>query len=168
MILRATVGGDLHTPRTSAETSALIDRAFREQRTWMPGRGAGDSTDFFFDDGQDQRFPRSILLVRVNASTGLGFLAWWRNRPLAGEEHDIWVTDNVEPADEDPLVLAEAHGLASAGPAVVLPVEQLRAAVEEYCHTGTGGHAPRADRLGGTPSAAGRDGPGDRPWRRLD
>ncbi|GAA4978550.1 hypothetical protein GCM10025331_86920 [Actinoplanes utahensis] len=124
----------------------MIDRAFREQRSWAPGRGAGDETDFFFVEGgliPSRQAPNSTLMVRVNASTGLGALIWFVNTLRAdasGRQDDqwIWVTDNADPADDDPLVAAEPHELIGVGPSVVLPVAEIRAAVEEYCRAGTG------------------------------
>jgi len=66
----------LWLPRTRAETAAVIDQAFREQRTWVPGRGADDDSDFFV--AEEGFTPKR----RVNASTSVG--AWRRDRMATG------------------------------------------------------------------------------------
>ncbi|WP_229075924.1 Imm1 family immunity protein [Actinoplanes sp. DH11] len=81
------------------------------------------------------------LFISINVETGFGALTWYvmQNRPRASDIHDVvWVTDNPQPTDADPRVVADPDAGGFYHPRSAIPLEQVRAALVEFCATGTG------------------------------
>ncbi|GAA4608891.1 hypothetical protein BJY16_007062 [Actinoplanes octamycinicus] len=94
--------------------------------------------------GGGTEFASNQLSVAVNRATGYGALIWSVDADLfpgrGGIYDDIWVSDNPEPPAFDTRVLADpdvAEGRWH-DPRSTLPLDQVRAALEEFCRTGTG------------------------------
>ncbi|MER5470066.1 Imm1 family immunity protein [Streptomyces sp. NPDC002685] len=104
----------------------------------------------------------SYLHAAVNARTGYGALKWCLTQDSAivmdaAIADRVWLSDNPAPPDLDPDVIADPGFPLSHHPRSTLPITRARAAVEEYCRTGTG-HRPTC--IDWTP--------GDLAGRRLD
>ncbi|MFD9398140.1 Imm1 family immunity protein [Streptomyces sp. NPDC060011] len=86
------------------------------------------------------------LHAAVNAQTGHGALKWMLTRrstvvmdPAIADQ--VWLSDNPAPPTKDPNVIADPGFPLYHHPRSTLPVDRIRAAVEEYCRAGTG-HRP--------------------------
>ncbi|MEU4681093.1 Imm1 family immunity protein [Micromonospora sp. NPDC023737] len=127
----------------------LITLAVDEQRVSLPGVGAGDNVVFTFAERRHTArtrdwWPDNYLHVSVNSSTGYGGLVWYVSPQRAARDRDevsqwCWVSDNPTPPDFDPRVLSDPGSPLCYDRRSVLPVAQVRTAVEEFCRTGTGG-----------------------------
>jgi Immunity protein Imm1 len=95
-------------------------------------------------DPYGEPWPDNWLAVTVNATTGYGGLTWCRPastapQPTGDEIADyVWVIDNPSPPDFDPRVVSDPGVPYFYHPRSTLPVTLIRAALEEFCHTGTG------------------------------
>jgi Immunity protein Imm1 len=90
-------------------------------------------------DGPDM--PDNFLRVSVNNSTGYGGLIWFVSDKYPKREGmfgSVWVSDNPNPPDFDPRVVADSGEPTFHDPKSALPVPQVRAAVEDFCRRGTG------------------------------
>jgi hypothetical protein len=88
-------------------------------------------------------WPDNHLQVGVNPATGYGGLVWYvspdRAERLGDEELQYaWVTDNPNPPEDDPLVVSDPCVPMCFDRRSTLPIEDIRAALEEFCRTGTG------------------------------
>lgn len=95
-------------------------------------RGSGESESF---DG------KSHLRVGANRKTGYGALCWLVNeghRQAGSVAGGAWVSDNPHPLSEDPRVICDPSIPTFHDPRGAFPIIQVRAAVEEFCRTGTG------------------------------
>lgn len=148
MVLNAWVGGVWYHPETWSQVSDLLDRIMRQQRTWFPGIGVGDSValsisaDPYTSEAPGRR-PDNYLHVRMNSFTGYGGLIWHvmgdRARATGAEDDQwCWVSDNPSPPSFDPLVLSDPGAPLSFDPRSALPAAQVRAAMEEFSRTATG------------------------------
>ena len=86
-------------------------------------------------------WPDNYLHVAANISTGYGGLVWFvadRHPRRGGVFDHVWVSDNPSPPDFDPQVISDPGEPRLHDPRSVLPLPRVRAAVEEFCRTGTG------------------------------
>ncbi|MEV0513813.1 Imm1 family immunity protein [Nonomuraea sp. NPDC050405] len=93
--------------------------------------------------GTSTWWPDNFLQIAVNATTGYGGLIWFVSAERAEKAGDgiseyVWVSDNPCPPDFDLRVVSDPgipmfHDIRS-----TLPVSLVRAALEEFCRTGTG------------------------------
>jgi Immunity protein Imm1 len=128
--------------------SELVDTVIREQHFSIPGVGVGDPVSFSFADRRHTAetrgwWPDNYLRVGVNSSTGYGGLVWHVSPKRAGASGDdksqwCWVSDNPTPPDFDPKVFSDPGSPLCYDPRSTLPVLRVRAALEEFCRTGTG------------------------------
>lgn len=146
MILNAMIHRQWHYAETWPEMSALITEVIEnlEAETDTPYWSPGDDACFMFSDrrhvdGPDM--PDNFLRIAVNTSTGFGGLIWLvgENHPARGGIFDhVWVSNNPNPPDFDPRVVSDPGEPMFHDPRSALPVSEVRAAVEEFCRTGTG------------------------------
>ncbi len=85
----------------------------------------------------------SYLHVAVNARTRYGALKWMlpKESTVLADPHiadHVWLSDNPAPPAVDPDVLADPCFPRFHHPRSALPATLIRAAVEEFCRTGTG------------------------------
>ncbi|MGW6518942.1 Imm1 family immunity protein [Streptomyces sp. NPDC054950] len=147
-MLNVRSGATYSYAETWPEMAELITRAVEDQRFVVPGVGAGDNVLFFFADRRHTAdthdwWPDNHLHVSVNVTTGYGGLVWYvgpDRAEAAGDETSqwCWVSDNPTPPASDPQVLSDPHSPLCFDPRSTLPVEQIRAALEEFCRRGTG------------------------------
>ncbi|MGW2647851.1 Imm1 family immunity protein [Streptomyces sp. NPDC001393] len=148
LILNVRIGSTYHYAETWQEMSDLIEQVIREQQCVIPGVGIGDGVVFMFASerhaAQTRGWrPDNHLHVGVNSSTGYGGLVWYVSPKRADESGDeisqwCWVSDNPTPPEFDPQVLSDPGSPLCYDPRSTLPVTQVRAALEEFCRTGTG------------------------------
>lgn len=99
---------------------------------------------FMFSDRRHRGhgdMPTNSLQVSVNLSTGYGGLIWCVSQgdPRRGGIYDyVWISDNEHPPDFDPRVISDAGYPLFHDRSSTLPISVVRAAVEEFCRTGTG------------------------------
>jgi hypothetical protein len=95
----------------------------------------------------DPSSPGYLLSVSVNVHTGYGSLVWYviTTSLRKGVEDGIWVTDNPHPPDVDPRVLADDYMQDFHEPRNTLPLNRIRAAVEEFSSAGTGSRPRSVD-----------------------
>ncbi|MFG1888445.1 Imm1 family immunity protein [Micromonospora sp. NPDC049051] len=94
----------------------------------------------------------SNLRVAVNQRYGYGALVWFVDEgfPSRGGFYDsVWVSDNPDPLDFDPRVVSDPGYPLFHDPASALPVPQVQAAVEEFCHGRSGGRPECVDWVAG-------------------
>lgn len=126
--------GEGDVPGLVAEIIGNLKYEDKSQRWLSPG----DCADLCFAKhriarkgylGEADKF----LRVAVNRTTGYGGLLWF-----AGDDTQAWVSDNPNPPEFDPRVVADPWYPFFHDPGSTLPLDQFRAAVEEYCYSGTG------------------------------
>jgi hypothetical protein len=134
---------------TDPEISAVVTevlgslRSVDHESEWLsPGTNAWFS---WWDHPRSDpaELPTNTLIVSINRETGYGGLIWFVSGEYAnaGDEDvlgSIWVSDNPTPPDFDPEVVADPAEPYFFEPRSVLPVEQIEAAVQEFCRTRTG------------------------------
>ncbi|MER7757358.1 Imm1 family immunity protein [Kitasatospora sp. NPDC097643] len=148
MILNVRAGSTYHYAETWPDMAELISKFIREQQVSIPGIGAGDNIVFMFADGRHTAqtsdwWPDNALHVGVNSSTGFGGLVWYvspKRAEVAGDEKSqwCWVSDNPSPPGFDPMVLSDPGSPMCFDPRSTLPVDLIRAALEEFCRKGSG------------------------------
>jgi hypothetical protein len=133
-----------------AETvNEMLDLAAEVMDTLLPqsstdaGRFRASKAWFSLADGRtrSQHQPVSCLAVAVNRRTGHGGLIW--TPEVIGAEQgsvwaSVWVSDNAAPPETDPRVMSDPDAGIWFDPASALPLAHVRAAVEEFCRSGTG------------------------------
>ncbi|HEV2782124.1 MAG TPA: Imm1 family immunity protein [Actinophytocola sp.] len=72
--------------------------------------------------------PETVLVVTVRESWGALY--------YRGNDHRAWITENPQPSPDAPVLIFDDQAPADFPADAVLPVDQIRAAVEEYVHTG--------------------------------
>ena len=87
--------------------------------------------------------PDTLLRLAVNRSTGFGALMWLVTRGRssgAGDEVDdyLWISDNPQPPEFDPRVIAEPGYVRFHSRRSAVPLERVRVVLEEFCRVGTG------------------------------
>ncbi|MFJ5123151.1 Imm1 family immunity protein [Kitasatospora sp. NPDC088548] len=135
-----------HYAETWPEMALLIDEAIKnlESESNSPYYSPGDDARFMFSDrryagGTDA--PNNFLHVAVNSLTGFGALIWFvsDDHPVRGGVFDhVWVSDNLNPPSFDPRVVSDPGEPRFHDPRSCLPISEVRAALEEFCRTGTG------------------------------
>jgi hypothetical protein len=157
MILNVVIGPDRRYAETWPEMSSLIaevmDNLKGERTDVIDGISyelAGDVARFACSDQRHDsatrlpdgsNWPSNELVVAVNRVTGYGALVWFVNRRYArtGGIHDrIWVSDNPQPPGFDTRVVSDPWASEFHDPRSTLRLPQIRAALEEFCRTGTG------------------------------
>ncbi|MFJ1567102.1 Imm1 family immunity protein [Streptomyces erythrochromogenes] len=88
-------------------------------------------------------WPDNNLHVSVNLETRYGGLVWYVSADRADQSYNeidehIWVSSNPSPPGFDPMVLSDPGSPLPHAPESTLPLAQIRAAVAEFCRTGTG------------------------------
>ncbi|RZU51219.1 immunity protein Imm1 of predicted polymorphic toxin system [Krasilnikovia cinnamomea] len=144
----------IHNKWQYAETWPQMDALITEVTENLASEGAVTVDSLQFQDpGEDAQFmvadrrltdddlPANHLRVAVNRSTGYGALIWHatKNFPKSGDIYDhIWVSDNPQPPNLDPRVLADPCEPRFHDRRSTLPAPDVRQALEEFCRTGTG------------------------------
>ncbi|WP_406177779.1 Imm1 family immunity protein [Streptomyces sp. NBC_00996] len=110
------------------------------------GRGYTPGDDAWFSlasqrHSYEQRVADNHLRVAVNRQTGYGSLIWFvdGDSSRVGEVcESVWISDNPQPPRFDPRVVSDPGYPLFHDPSSALPLEQVRAALEEFCRIGTG------------------------------
>jgi hypothetical protein len=132
---------------TLDEMADVIDEVMAnlEFEHWVDGQYfTGETAWFCFADrrqSDEDLAADSYLRVAVNRSTGYGALVWFvaASGPRKGGIFDqVWISDNPEPPGFDPRVVSDPDLPLFFDPRSTLPVAQVRAAVEQFCRSGTG------------------------------
>ncbi|WP_153547953.1 Imm1 family immunity protein [Streptomyces sp. RB17] len=171
LILNIFINGQIYHSAEWSVAQRIIDEVFGNLRgggdSAMNSAGEGVTVEFTLSKGRANRIDAlqnfdSYLHAAVNHQTGYGALKWLLPPgsavfiDAAIAEH-VWISDNPTPPDMDPHVISDPdlpryHHVRS-----TLPMHAVRAAVEEFCRTGTGMRPSCIDWT-----------PGDLSGRRLD
>jgi hypothetical protein len=116
------------------------------ERRDQPWIDAGETASFSFADRRHSAstrdwWPDNYLEISVNTETGYGGLAWFVTQDRVTKDdvsRYIWVSDNPAPPDFDPRVVGDPGVPYFYDPRSTLPLDDVRAALEEFCRTGTG------------------------------
>ncbi|MCM4081124.1 Imm1 family immunity protein [Paractinoplanes hotanensis] len=140
-MLHIRIGSDYHYATERAEMAELIAMVLR-------GGPVNASTAFSFADRRHTAETRdwwldNVLQVGVNPATGYGGLTWHVTPARADRSGDAkdaycWVTDNPDPPETDPVVLSDPGAPVCYDRRSTLPIADIRAALEEFCRSGTG------------------------------
>jgi hypothetical protein len=111
-----------------------------EMRTHVERYGGADAGAWFgFSEfrieGTDM--PDNFLRVAVNEETGYGGLTWGVTDKYP-VPCGVWISDNPNPPTFDPLVVSDPGCPVFYEPHSTLPLNMVRAALEEFCYLGTG------------------------------
>ncbi|MFD8767103.1 Imm1 family immunity protein [Streptomyces mirabilis] len=149
MILNAVIHGRYHYAESWPEKARLVDEVMenmRSERRDQPWISPGEIATLMFADRRhsesvDDWWPDNTLQVAVNLESGYGGLVWFvtQERAMKDEisEH-IWVSDNPNPPDFDPRVVSDPGVPFFFDPRSALPIDRVRAALEEFCRHETG------------------------------
>lgn len=150
MILNVSFDREWHHGENWDEISRIISEVMenlqeegRVGKWYSPGQDAW----FSFSDERhtnESQGPDNFLRVSINKSTGYGALIWGvtESNPNKGSIFDsVWVSDNHEPPGFDPRVVSDPGYPLFHDRCSTLPIPLVRAAVEEFCRSGTG-HRP--------------------------
>ncbi|MEU5310729.1 Imm1 family immunity protein [Streptomyces sp. NPDC021562] len=149
LILNAVIHGNYRYARSWSEMEPLIAEVtgnLRSERSDLPWLAPGEIALFMFAEGCHSEsvrdwWPDNTLQVAVNSETGYGGLVWFatQERVTKNEISEyIWVSNNPSPPEFDPRVVSDPGVPYFFEPRSALPVDQIRAALEEFCRLGTG------------------------------
>lgn len=139
-----------HHGETEEENSTLVSAVMASLKHENPSSqwvDPGEDAWFCFSDQPFERVdssinhPDALLRVAVNRSTGFGALVWFAERSRtewADISDRIWISDNPRPPTFDARVVADPGYPLFHHPRSTLPIEDIRAALEEFCRAGTG------------------------------
>ncbi|GAB1693486.1 Imm1 family immunity protein [Krasilnikovia sp. M28-CT-15] len=151
MIVNALIHNKWHYAENESEICELITEVIENSEPEgivtvdsMQFPTAGEDARFMISDRRHtsgDEYPYNELAVAVNPSTGYGALIWHVSKKFArkgGIYDHIWVSNNPKPPNLDPRVVSDPWNPTFHDPRSALPVPQVRAALEEFCRTGTG------------------------------
>lgn len=121
-----------HSAGTAEEASSLITELIA---ALPPDNDAAFcfADERFVHKLRDMKGANGCLQVAVNKETGYGALMWsW------GGNDPMWVSDNPQPPDFDPEVVADPGGICLHETGSTLPIGKFREVLEEFCYSGTG------------------------------
>ncbi|MFC7790560.1 Imm1 family immunity protein [Streptomyces cinereoruber] len=137
-----------HVDRTVLlEDGNAADEAIRHA---LENRSSGlscDTVSFLYLKSRDSEIREASLTVALNHDNGYGGLVWYPDGSLAerlGEKlgqdfaDATWVSYNPEPPEFDPEIVIDPWVPTLMNRMSALPVTLLKAALEEFCSTGTG------------------------------
>jgi len=144
MFLNAYVDDQWHNAETAQEVTSLLSEVIaalkHESDHPLGAVNPGTIAVLCF---ADERFShkdwgtngaKGNLVIAVNKETGYGALMWdW-----GPGDDQVWVSDNPEPPDFDPRVVADPGYPLFHDPASTLPIQKFREVLEEFCFAGTG------------------------------
>ncbi|MFJ9447185.1 Imm1 family immunity protein [Kitasatospora sp. NPDC101235] len=143
MILHLSFDGDVMYPSDWEETNRLISKALHSISVKELRDGeyvAGDQALFCYTE-PTERHPSTYLFVAANELSGYGALTWCSDgRPprQGGIYEYAWISDNPSPPEIDSRLVSETYYPRFYDRASAIPLPQVRAAIEEYCRSGTG------------------------------
>lgn len=138
MTLNAHFDGQWHGANSAEEVGGLISALIAAPMPERPSRFM-DALLCFAGEPFCHKFrttPKGVkghLLVAVNKVSGYGALMWYW-----GGSDPVWVSENPQPPDFDPRVVADPGGVLFHNPRSTLPIGKFREMVEEFCYSGTG------------------------------
>ncbi|NUT37324.1 MAG: hypothetical protein HOV79_30120 [Hamadaea sp.] len=150
MILNAIIHREWKYAETSAEMAVLVTQVMEDLRHegvvtigGLDYPTAGETARLAFSENRhsgEYDWPAKELVVAVNTETGYGALTWRSVGTVAGGDlvHETWVSENPEPPEADPRVVADPHVPTFHDRRNALPLMRIREALEEYCRVGTG------------------------------
>ncbi|MFJ1595699.1 Imm1 family immunity protein [Streptomyces sp. NPDC088261] len=149
MILNAVIHGRYYYAESWPEKSEIVSEVMeklRSERLDQPWISPGEVASLMFADGRHSElardwWPDNTLQAAVNLETGYGGLVWFATQERATKDsvsEYIWVSDNPSPPDFDPRVVSDPAVPYFFDPRSALPVDQIRAALEEFCRLGSG------------------------------
>jgi hypothetical protein len=151
MILEAVIRGEYRYAERWSQMAGLIDEVMTNlavEGPTSPWIVPGENACFMFvesrrPDPHRAPWPDNYLTVAVNTLTGYGGLTWFFSAERVVTVDDgiaahVWVTDNPEPPNFDPRVVSDPCYPTFYRPSSTIPADQVRAALEEFCRTGTG------------------------------
>ncbi|MEV8322650.1 Imm1 family immunity protein [Kitasatospora sp. NPDC056731] len=143
MILTISYGSDLRYPVSRQESDDLITEAIRfiSPRTTADGRSVARHEAWFSFTEPQAEYPSANLRVAANETTGFGAVIWFTDgRPprRGGIYDDAWISDNPTPSRVDSSLVSDPGYPRFHDPASAIPLGQVRAAIEEFCRSGTG------------------------------
>jgi Immunity protein Imm1 len=115
----------------------------RRNQTWIR---PGEVASLMFADRRHSEsvrdwWPDNTLQVAVNTETGYGGLVWFATQERVKKDdvsECIWVSNNPNPPSFDPRVVGDPGIPYFFDPRSTLPLDQVRAVLEEFCRVGTG------------------------------
>lgn len=143
MILHLSFDGDEKYPSDWEETDRLISEALHfisPKETRNGEHVVGGQASFCYTEASG-RHPSTYLFVAANELSGYGALTWCTNGrpPRQGGIYDYaWISDNPNPPESDSRLVSETYHPRFYDRASAIPLTQVRAAIEEYCRSGTG------------------------------
>ncbi|MEV1007138.1 Imm1 family immunity protein [Streptomyces sp. NPDC049881] len=149
MILNAVIHGRYWYAESRLEKAGLVAEVMenlqseRRDQSWI---SPGEVASFMFAPGRHSEsvrdwWPDNTLQVAVNATSGYGGLVWFATQERATKDpisEQIWISDNESPPDFDPRVVSDPGIPRFFDPRSTLPLDRVRAALEEFCRLGTG------------------------------
>lgn len=164
MILHMSFDGEDAYPSGPEETDRLISEAFHSVSVKEVRDGkyvTGGQASFCYTE-PPKRFPSTYLFVAVNELSGFGALTWCTDgqAPRKGGIYDhAWISDNPDPSGTDSRLVSETYHPRFHDRASAIPLPLVRAAVEEYCRSGTGERPECVDWVSGEISGQRHDRP---------
>jgi len=147
VILSAFFNGNWAYGETTEEMARIISSVLEnlrgedgEGRSYTPG------SDAWFSmaserHSNEHRAADNHLRVAVNRRTGYGSLIWFveDGSSRVGEVYkSVWISDNPHPPSVDPRVVSDPGYPLFHNPASAIPLDRVRAALEEFCLSGSG------------------------------
>lgn len=160
MILNVSYGDGWRFAETQSEIAGLVSEvlATLSPSVHVKGREIRDFGRDAWFSCSDRRhtylteMPGNSLRVAINEQTGYGGLMWC----VSGEDWDeggiydfVWISDNLNPPNFDPQVVADPSLVSFHDPRSTLPISQVRAAIAEFCRVGTGDRPECVDWVAG-------------------
>jgi len=149
VILNAVIHGRYYFAESWPDKVKLITEVMenlrfeRRDQAWI---SPGEVASFMFADGRHSEsvrdwWPDNTLQVAVNTETGYGGLVWFATQERVKKDdvsEYVWVSNNPSPPSFDPRVVGDPGVPYFFDPRSTMPLDQVRAALEEFCRLGTG------------------------------
>ncbi|GGR02110.1 Imm1 family immunity protein [Kitasatospora griseola] len=167
MILRITAANGMdHYPEHPEEIADLISEAFRSitPKEISAGVYSVGTQAWLTVSEPGAESPTAYLRVTADERSGYGALSWWSNVHTGGMYDFFWLSDNPDPSYAGPELIADPCSGEGYEPASALPLEQVRAAIEEYCASDTGERPTCIDWVTGEYNGARHNGTRFNEW----
>ncbi|MEU8779969.1 Imm1 family immunity protein [Streptomyces sp. NPDC048606] len=163
MILNVSFAHEIHYAHALEEMLGLTSRVIEEMAKGNADSGpqySGVTATFCMSKKRHTTsdaasLPDNFLTASVNGSSGYGALTWFTSSNRLGAKELVahtWVSDNPNPPIFDPIVVGDSGSPVFHDRRSTLPIQEVTAAVEEFCRVGTGARPESIDWVAGTPA----------------
>ncbi|MET8063393.1 Imm1 family immunity protein [Micromonospora sp. NPDC005313] len=157
VVVNINIGGQwlyIDRPEEVSESVARVLASLSGEVS-TPVYNPGDDAWFMIGDRKHESetdLPDNFLRVSVNWATGFGGMVWFLSSDSSTTSSvgdSVWVSNNPQPPDFDPRVVADPGGPVFHDRRSALPISQVAEVVERFCIAATGDRPSGVDWVQG-------------------